>query len=112
MRVLEILLVAIIMSGCSGLMMTGASSSSTVEKDRPSQSQQSSDSAITARVKSRYAADSLLGSSDIAVRTSGAKVTLSGTVASYAAREEAEKIAINADGVKAVDNQINVEYPQ
>ena len=110
MQVLVILLVAIMVSGCSGLMMTGASSSSTVEKDRPSQSQQDSDSAITARVKSRYAADSLLGSSDIAVRTSGAKVTLSGTVDSYAARETAEKLAISTDGVKAVDNQINVEY--
>ena len=112
MRVLEILLVGIILSGCSGLMMTGSSGGSSVETDRPSQSQQASDSAITAHVRSRYAADSLVSSFDIDVRTSGAKVTLSGTVASYAAREEAEKIAINTDGVKAVDNQINVEYPQ
>ncbi len=109
MRVLAILLVGIILSGCSGLMMTGASSNSSVEKDRPSQSQTSSDSVITARVKSRFAADSLVSKFDVGVHTSGAMVTLSGTVASYAAREEAEKLAIGTDGVKAVENQIRVE---
>ncbi len=112
MRVLEILLVGIILSGCSGLMMTGASSGSTVDKDRPSQSLQSSDAAITARVESRHAADSLVSMFDVKVQTSGAKVTLSGTVASYAAREAAEKLAISTDGVKAVDNQIKVDYPK
>ena len=108
MKVLAILLVGIISSWCSGLMMTGASSGSSAEKDRPSQSQTSSDSAITARVKSRYAADSLVGKFDVGVQTSGAMVTLSGTVTSYAAREAAEKLAISTDGVKAVDNQIEV----
>ncbi len=112
MRVLEILLVGIILSGCSGLMMTGSSGGSSIDESGPSQSQQASDSAITARVRSRYAADPLVSLFDIDVQTSGAKVTLSGTVASYAAREEAEKIAISTDGVKAVDNQINVEYPK
>jgi osmotically-inducible protein OsmY len=109
MKVLAFLLVGIILSGCSGLMMTGASSGSSVEKDRPSQSQASADSAITARVKSRYAADSLVGKFDVGVQTSGAMVTLSGTVTSYAAREAAEKLAISTDGVKAVDNQIEVK---
>ncbi len=109
MRILEILLVSIILSGCSSLMMTGSSGGSSSDENGPSQSQQASDSAITARVRSRYAADSLVSNFDIDVRTSGAKVTLSGTVASYAAREEAEKIAINTDGVKAVDNQLNVD---
>jgi len=112
MRVLVILLFGIILSGCSGLMMTGASSGSTVDKDRPSQSLQSSDAAITARVESRHAADSLVSMFDVKVQTSGAKVTLSGTVASYAAREAAEKLAISTDGVKAVDNQIKVDYPK
>jgi osmotically-inducible protein OsmY len=110
MRILVIWLVGIILSGCSGRMMSGASSGSPVEENGPSQSQQAADSAITARVKSRYAEDSLVSLFDIDVRTSGAKVTLSGTVASYAAREEAEKLAISTDGVKAVDNQINVKY--
>ncbi len=112
MRVLVILLVGIILSGCSGLMMSGASSGNPVDENGPSQSQQASDSAITARVRNRYAADSLVSTFDIDVRTSGAKVTLSGTVTSYAAREEAEKLAIGTDGVKAVDNQIDVEYPK
>lgn len=112
MRVLVIWLVGIILSGCSGLMMSGASSGGPVNENGPSQSQQASDSAITARVRSRYAEDSLVSMFDIDVRTSGAKVTLSGTVASYAAREEAEKLAISTDGVKAVDNQINVEDPK
>ena len=109
MKVLAILLVGIILSGCSGLMMTGASSDSSGEKDRPSQAQTSSDSAITARVNSRFAADSLVRDSEVGVQTSGAMVTLSGTVTSYAAREAAEKLAISTDGVKAVDNQIKVK---
>ena len=112
MRILVLLLVGIILSGCSSLMMSGASSGSPVDENGSSQSQQAADSAITARVRNRYAADSLVSMFDIDVRTSGAKVTLSGTVASYAAREQAEKLAISTDGVKAVDNQINVEDPK
>ncbi len=112
MRILVFLLIGIILSGCSGLMMSGASSGSTVDKDRASESHQSSDSTITARVESRHAADSLVSKFDVKVQTSGAKVTLSGTVTSYAAREAAEKLAISTDGVKAVDNQINVDYPK
>ena len=112
MRVLEILLVSIILSGCSSLMMTGSSGGSSGDENGPSQSQQAADSAITAWVRSRYAEDSLVSMFDIDVRTSGGKVTLSGTVASHAAREEAEKIAISTDGVKAIDNQINVNNPQ
>ena len=42
------------------------------------------------------------------MRTYENKVTLSGTVGSYGAREMAEKLAIDTDGVKAVDNQIKV----
>jgi osmotically-inducible protein OsmY len=37
-------------------------------------------------------------------------VRLSGSVPSYRAREDAEKLAISVDGVKSVDNKITVEF--
>jgi osmotically-inducible protein OsmY len=44
------------------------------------------------------------------VDVSGTKVTLTGTVASWYQRDEAEKIAWNAPGVWSVDNELVVEY--
>ena len=110
MRLLVILLFGITLSGCSALMMGGGSTGgSPAQKDRPSNSSQSADSAITARVRNRHAADPVVSKFALGVRTSGGMVTLSGTVATYAARETAEKLAMATDGVRAVDNQITVE---
>ena len=45
----------------------------------------------------------------IQVDTVGSKVTLHGTVRSWLERKEAERVAWQAPGVTAVDNQIEVE---
>ena len=47
---------------------------------------------------------------DIAVKVSGTKVTLNGTVNSWYQKDEAGRIAWSAPGVWAVDNELIVQY--
>lgn len=47
---------------------------------------------------------------DIQVIVSGHKVILKGTVSSFYEKDEAERIAFNAPGVWAVDNDLVIEY--
>ncbi|MHB8259646.1 MAG: BON domain-containing protein [Bacteroidia bacterium] len=47
---------------------------------------------------------------DIQVIVSGHKVTLTGKVSSFYEKDEAERIAFNAPGVWAVDNELVIEY--
>lgn len=111
MRSLVILIPAIILSACSGMMLGGGSTGgSAVEKDRATTATQASDTVLSDRVRAQYAADPMLVKSTITVRASAGMVTLSGKVSTYAARESAEKLAMATDGVKGVDNQITVNY--
>lgn len=108
MRSLVILVIAITLSACSGILLGGDSAGGTiggsaVEKDTPS------DASVVSAIKYRFAADPALAQLAIGVTSSAGKVTLSGSVPTYAARESAEKLAIAAEGVKAVDNRITVK---
>lgn len=68
-----------------------------------------SDSAITTKIKSKLAANQGLSSFDIHVETTNGVVTLTGTVDNASARELAGKIASGTDGVKSVDNNVEVK---
>jgi osmotically-inducible protein OsmY len=93
------------------MMLAGGSTGSTpAEKDREPAAAQSTDTALSSRVKARIAADPVLGGFSIGVAASAGLVTLSGAVATYAARETAEKLAMATEGVKAVNNKITVNY--
>src|SRR5262252_10377447 len=67
------------------------------------------DSAITAIVKSKLAADNEINSANINVDTKGGVVTLTGVVTTQANKEQAERIARNTEGVTRVINNITVE---
>lgn len=110
MRTTFILACLLILSGCTA-MVVGGSSSGTYQygKDDRSPSVVTSDSSITTQIKNEYVADSVVSVFNIGVRTYKATVTLTGTVGTIAARNQAESIARGMDGVKAVNNQIVIE---
>jgi hyperosmotically inducible protein len=65
-----------------------------------------SDTAITAKVKAKFATDQRLKSSDIDVTTNNGVVTLTGSAATSGAKEAAENLAANVSGVHTVNNQL------
>lgn len=71
-------------------------------------SQAVNDSTVTAKVKSKLAADPQTSAIKIGVQTNAGVVTLSGTVPSDTEKDKAEQIAKNTDGAKRVVNDIKV----
>lgn len=66
------------------------------------------DTAITAEVKARLAADEELKMLDIGVQTNAGRTVMMGTAPNAAARDRATRIAEAVGGVKDVDNQLLV----
>ena len=64
------------------------------------------DSALAAKVRAAFAADSRLKSFAIDVRAANGSVELFGTVDSKSSREKAEKIATAVDGVKSLKSHL------
>ncbi|MCH7822225.1 MAG: BON domain-containing protein [Proteobacteria bacterium] len=110
MRFLMALVLVFGLSGCTALMVGGGASGGgyQVDRDERSKSHIAADAALSTSIMSQYAAHTSLSTFNIGVRTTMSAVTLSGTVDSYAAREIAEQLAIDTNGVKAVNNQISV----
>lgn len=71
-------------------------------------SQEFDDSAVTAKVKSKLAADSQTSAIKIGVETKAGVVTLTGTVPTDTEKSKAGMLAKNTDGVKNVQNEIVV----
>jgi hyperosmotically inducible protein len=67
-----------------------------------------SDAGITTAVKSRFATDDTVKAYQIDVHTQNGVVTLSGTVDSPAAKEQAVRVARATDGVRDVVDQVTV----
>lgn len=110
MRIVLIILLGLMISGCTAMMVGGAAVGGyQVGKDERPAGVVASDSAITTKIKGKYVADSIVSVFNISVRTWEGTVTLGGTVGSYLAREQAEALAKETGGVKAVNNQIIVE---
>lgn len=110
MRFSVVLLSLLVLSGCTALVVGGAANGGYQRggNERPA-SVVESDSAITTRIRARYAADSIVSVFNISIRTWDGIVTLSGTVGGYAARDQAVTLAKHTSGVKAVNSQIIVE---
>ena len=66
------------------------------------------DASVTAKVKARLLADPDVAALHIDVDTIDGRVTLSGKVSSEDERAEAEKLANHTEGVKSVENRIQV----
>ena len=110
MRILLIVLVGLITSGCTAMMVGGAAVGGyQVGKDERPAGVVAADSAITTKIKGKYVADSVVSVFSIGVRTYNGTVTLTGTVGSVTARNQAETIAGGTKGVKAVNNLITIE---
>lgn len=106
MRAKAILILVIVLSGCSALMVGGGSGG---YKDDRSASVASSDTAITSAIRKKFAADSTVAMFNLGVQTWKGTVNLSGQVNGYAARNRAEQLARATSGVVAVNNEIMVE---
>lgn len=109
MRTLVFLVITFTLCGCSALMVGGGNSAGGSTYKSSGNTATQTDASLAAAVKTSLASDSRINMFDITTRASAGKVTLSGIVDTYAARERAEKIAIGFDGVAAVDNQIKVQ---
>lgn len=110
MRITVLLVSLMMLSGCTALMVGGGNSERYQHSrdDRPA-SVVTADAAITSKIRGKYAADSVVSVFDIGVRTYRGTVTLSGTVGSYTARNQAHALAKGTGGVVAVNNQILIE---
>ena len=110
MRRLIILLSLLTLSGCTALVVGGAGvvGYQLGKDDRPA-SVVTADSTITTKIKGKYAADDVVSVFDISVHTYEGTVTLAGTVGSILARNRAESLARETNGVNAVNNQITIE---
>jgi hyperosmotically inducible protein len=77
-------------------------------KQERSASQAVSDSALSARIKTAFAADDLVKARDIKVDVMRGVVTLNGTVTSGAERSKAISIARNTTGVVEVKDNLKL----
>lgn len=110
MRIALILLSFLALGGCTALAVggTGHGGSQYGKDERPAGAL-ASDTSITSKIRSQYAADPIVSAFNISVRTYDGRVTLSGTVSSPTARNRALDLAKQTAGVKTVTNQIYIE---
>ena len=113
MRGLAALLIvaaALASSGCTSMLTgaTGPSAGRPIGKDDRSAAVASRDSQITKAIRARYSADPDLRAASLIVETDRGIVTLRGTVADYAHRDRALRLAQDVSGVARVYNQIAV----
>ena len=80
----------------------------TLEQSTDRAGQSVKDAAITTSIKTKYLADDTLKGLDITVDTEQGVVMLTGSVQSDAAKNLAEQIARDVDGVTSVNNRLTV----
>jgi len=93
--------------GAAGCASNGPSTYAGNKQER-STSQAVSDSALSARIKSSFAMDSLVHARDIKVDSMRGVVTLNGTVNNAAERDKAIAIARDTKGVLEVKSNLKV----
>ncbi len=107
---LVLIWLSVMFAGCTAMMVGGAGVAGyQLGKDERPPATVAADSTITTKIKGKFAGDAVVSVFDVGVSTYEGRVTLTGDVGSYAARETAEKIALETGGVKSVNNQIRIE---
>ncbi|MDF2867536.1 MAG: hypothetical protein K0S11_1006 [Gammaproteobacteria bacterium] len=91
---LLVTILATALFGCS--VMSGSRSADTY----------ASDAATTAKVKANLARNDMVPATQVTVNTDKGIVQLSGFVRTKAQADEAEKVALNTEGVKSVKNDL------
>ena len=105
-----VLAASLTLSSCTGMLLGGSSGSGRpLGGDTRSSSQAATDHSISAEVRARLGSDNDVSRFPIRVETVNRRVTLYGTVDSYAARDQAVRVARGVPGVSMVDNQIRVD---
>lgn len=109
MRILITALSALLLAGCTSLLLGSAESGDgTYPAEGRNNSQVAADEAISEAIRTKLSADKVVNRYAIGITTRDAVVTVSGTVASYAARDRAVQLAKATDGVRSVNNRIIV----
>jgi osmotically-inducible protein OsmY len=110
MRITLLVLMILSSSACTALLVGGATNGGHQQgRDQREAAQVTRDSATTATINNRLMADSTVNAIHVSVDTYANRVTLRGTVGSYAARAQAERLAASVDAVVSVNNEIKVE---
>lgn len=108
MRLMTVIIVATL-AACSSMLVGGGNSTGgQLGTDNRSPAQLQADNAISATIRSRYAADSAISRFNLGVDTINGVVRLSGSVDSFEVRDRAVGIARRTDGVRSVRNDISV----
>ena len=107
MRVLVLLVACAAASGCAGYLLGDRKAAPAASPETGTYAS-ASDSAISGDIRARFSADDELSNYRIGISTVSGRVTLSGAVGSYTARDRATEIARTTGGVRAVDNRIVV----
>ena len=98
-----------ILTACSSLMMSGGTGTYSSKDTQRTATQTARDSAITSEVRAQHRNDPVVSKYAVGVQTTQGRVTLTGVVGTYEARNQAYRIARTVDGVTAVINQIRVD---
>lgn len=105
-----VLAASLALSACTGMLLGGSSGSGRpLGSDTRNASQAATDNAISSEVRDRLSNDNIVSRFPLRVHTVNRRVTLSGTVDSYAARDQAVRIAKGVQGASTIDNQIRVD---
>ncbi len=100
--------VALFATGLIGCASTSESETGTMQNAGATAGRVIDDSAITAKVKSALIADSTTKAYQINVETFQGTVQLSGFVDDAQARQRAEQVAENVEGVRDVNNKLEL----
>lgn len=98
-----------LLAGCSAMLVGGGHTKSPpIGSDSRNPAQLAADDALAAAVTGAVAAGSKLEPAQLAVSARSGEVTISGTVDSFEARDQAVQTAAGVAGVSRVNNQIRV----